>query len=291
MGGSRHADLWRRILDARIADVHTAMPGEVRAFDASAQTVTVQPLIQHAMRDSDGNDLIESYPEIRGVPVLYPRAGGFAMAWPLSVGDPVLILFAEWALTLYREKGSESHPGDLQKHGFAGAMALPVGPYKASDTISETIDGLVVGYDGGALIRIKDDGSIGVAQSGTGVVSVGAEGATQQLLLGTKFRTAQKILSTALQTVFTACATGWTAMSVGWTAVGTFGGAVAGDATMSAHPITKAAAGVLASAAAVAATAAGVASGACTTGASAVGTFESSAAPDDYLSSKAKTVP
>lgn len=283
------AALLRKIMDARLADVHTAMPGEVRAFDAGAQTCTVQPLIKHVLQDDEGNALTESYPEIREVPVMYPRAGGFVIAWPLEVGDPVLLVFAEWPLGVYREKGIEAHPADLSRHTFAGAMAIPVGPTKASDTIAETIDGLVCAYDGGALIRIKDDGSIGVAQSGTGVVSVGAEGATQQLLLGTKFRTAQKILSTALQTLFTACGTGWTACATGWAAVGTFGAAVAGDFTMSAHPISKAAAGVLAAAAGVAATAAGVASSACTTGASAVGTFESSSAPDDYLSNKAKT--
>jgi hypothetical protein len=156
----RDADLWRFVLDHRLLDVHTCMPAEVKSFDATAQTATLQPLIKHVVIGIDGTEIIESYPELRAVPVLYPRAGGYVIAWPLSVGDPVLVLFSEWAIGNYREKGREDHPILIDRHGLSGAVALPIGPYKASDTISETIDALMIGYDGGAVIRIADDGTI-----------------------------------------------------------------------------------------------------------------------------------
>lgn len=168
----RGADLWRFILDHRLLDVHTCMPGKVVSFDATAQTIKAQPLIKHAIQGVDGSETVESYPELRDVPILYPRAGGYVIAWPLSVDDPVLLMFAEWPISNYREKGIEDHPIDSRRHGLSGVMALPVGPYKAADTISETIDALMIGYDGGAVVRIADDGTIRIGATGSTVQAV-----------------------------------------------------------------------------------------------------------------------
>jgi len=168
----RQAELWRLILNSRLLDVHTAMPGKVVSFDASAQTIVVQPLIKNVVKAPDGTETIESYPEIRSVPVLYPRAGGFIIAWPLAADDAVTILFNEWSIDQYLEKGTEDHPVDLDRHKFSGAVALPMGPYKASNTISETIDALMIGEDGGAIIRIADDGTIRIASTAAAVQAV-----------------------------------------------------------------------------------------------------------------------
>lgn len=168
----RNAELWRMVLDARLADVHTAIPAKVVKFDATAQTVDVQPLVKHVYTNVEGDDIVESYPQIRAVPVQYPRAGGFVLAWPLSVGDPVTILCHEWSLDTYREKGTEDRPHDTRRHSFQGAVALPVGPYKASDTISETIDALYIGEDGGAVIRIASDGTVRIGATAGSVQSV-----------------------------------------------------------------------------------------------------------------------
>jgi hypothetical protein len=148
------------------------MPAQVVSFDAAAQIVTVQPLIKHVVIGVDGEETVESYPEIRGVPVLYPRAGGFVIAWPLAVEDPVLLLVSEWSIDNYLEKGREDHPIDVRRHGLSGAMALPVGPYQASSTISEIVDGLILGHDSGAVIRIADDGTVRIGATAGAVQAV-----------------------------------------------------------------------------------------------------------------------
>lgn len=172
---ARDAELWRTILDHRLLDVHTAMPAEVKSFDPAAQTVDVQPLIKHVVQALDGTETVESYPELRAVPVQYPRAGGFVLCWPLIAGDPVTILFHEWSLDNYLEKGREDHPIDIGRHGAgarAGAVALPIGPYQASATISETIDALLIGEDGGAVIRVGDDGTVRIGATAAAVQAV-----------------------------------------------------------------------------------------------------------------------
>jgi hypothetical protein len=162
----RGAELWRLVMESRLLDVHTALPAKVVSFSASDQTVVVQPLIKNVIKSSDGTELVESYPQLRDIPVLYPRAGGFVVAFPIAADDVVTVLCNEWPIDNYREKGREDHPVHLDRHSFGGAVALPVGPYKSSDTISETIDALIIGHDGGAVIRIADDGTVTIGASG-----------------------------------------------------------------------------------------------------------------------------
>jgi len=162
----RGAELLRQVMDSRLLDVHTAMVCEVRAFDAVAQTVDAQPMVRNVIRDHEGGELEESYPLLRNVPVRYPRCGKYIMVFPLVVGDMVTVHFCEWSIDQYIEKGVETHPVDLERHGFSGAIAVPGGPYPASSPVTETIDALLVGVDGGALVKIADDGSITLAATG-----------------------------------------------------------------------------------------------------------------------------
>jgi hypothetical protein len=191
-----------------LLDVHTAMPAKVVSFSASDQTVVVQPMIKNVIKDPDGTELVESYPQLRDIPVLYPRAGGFVVAYPLAVDDIVTVLFNEWSIDNFREKGREDHPVHLDRHSFGGAVALPIGPYKSSDTISETIDALIIGYDGGAVIRIADDGS----------VTIGAGGSTTQpVALGDDVKTELDKIAMDVNDLKTAMS--------GWTPVPNDGGA------------------------------------------------------------------
>jgi hypothetical protein len=169
---ARDAQLWRKILDARLAEVHTAIPGKVTAFDSETQTVDVQPMIKHVVETRDGGEIEESYPELYNVPVMYPRGGTYFVAFPLVVGDFVTLLFNEWSIDRFRDAGTEQHPVDTQRHAFSGAVALPCGPFPTSAPIGETVEGLILGKDGGALVRIGSDG----------IVQFGASAATMAFL-------------------------------------------------------------------------------------------------------------
>jgi hypothetical protein len=161
----RTAALWRKVLDTRLQQLHTALPCEVVSFDSTAQTVVCQPLIKSVEIDFDGNEIVESYPRLRDVPISWPRAGGFVIVFPLEAGDIVTVLFHEQDLGTFLETGTEDRALILDRHGLSGAVALPQGPYPYADTVGETVDGLVAGYDGGAVLRIKDDGSIELGAS------------------------------------------------------------------------------------------------------------------------------
>lgn len=166
----RGPELWRQILESRMLDLHTAMVCEVVSFDAAAQTANVQPLVKHVIRSTNGPDFQEDYPQLLNVPVVYPRCGKFFVAFPLEVGDFVTVVFNEWSIDRFIEKGTGGHPGDLARHSLAGAVAYPGGPFPKTAPITEDLDGLVIGNDGGAVIRITE----------AGMISLGATAGTKQ---------------------------------------------------------------------------------------------------------------
>lgn len=195
MTSPKGANLLRRVMDARLLDVHTALPCEVLAFDAAAQTVDVQPMVKNVIF-GETSELEESYPQILNVPVKYNRSRKYlGGVFPLEAGDFVMVVFNEWSLDHFREKGSEVHPVDPQRHAFSGAVAFPGGPYPADDTIAETIDALLIGYAGGTFLKIP---SGGVAEIGT------IAGGKEFIAQAAKTKTELDALKTTLDNFITA---------------------------------------------------------------------------------------
>jgi hypothetical protein len=170
-------EVLRRALEGRLAELHTAMPGRVEAFDPELQRCDVQPLLQRVVTLPDGTTEVTSRPLIQGVPVVYPRGGGWRITWPLARGDLVLLVFAERALDawLAGDGGAPVQPGASRKHDLTDAIAIPaIAP--AENVIPQigTTD-LVIG---------REDESVEIRLTPTGVVIEGASvslgaGATQ----------------------------------------------------------------------------------------------------------------
>ena len=122
----------REVLDRILADqrgeIHTSFPGKVIAYDVEAQTVDVRPALLREI-GSDETSVpwgFEQLPDILSVQVMWPRAGGFAITFPIEVGDWVLVLCAEQSTLLWRSKGTApTHPGLVDPHGLNGCVALP----------------------------------------------------------------------------------------------------------------------------------------------------------------------
>jgi hypothetical protein len=112
-------------IDARLLDLHTALPGRVELYNPATQTADVRPVVQRAVTKSDGDVEHESLPVIPNVPVGWMRGGGYSLQFPLSVGDHVWLIFSEAAMAQWRSTGSLSEPGDLRRHDLSYPIALP----------------------------------------------------------------------------------------------------------------------------------------------------------------------
>lgn len=86
----------RNLVDGMIREIHTAMPAEIVSFDTTTGLATVLPIMK--FRKPDGSTV--NYPQISGVPVLFPQAlgGDAVIAFPVQAGDSCLIIVAEQAI-------------------------------------------------------------------------------------------------------------------------------------------------------------------------------------------------
>jgi hypothetical protein len=70
-------------------DIQTALPAQIVDFDAATQTATVK--VMHVPK-LNGKDF--PIPELKKVPVVFPRGGGAALTWPVNAKDPGRIVMA-----------------------------------------------------------------------------------------------------------------------------------------------------------------------------------------------------
>jgi hypothetical protein len=164
----------RVLVDFRSA-LHTGFPARVLRYDAAQQQLDVRPALQ---RETGSDALGEPYeyermPDLLGLPVMWPRAGGCAITFPIAVGDWVLVLAAEQSTGPWRVRGqAPSPPGLNDPHGLNGCVCLP-GWFPDSAKLEDvsTTD-LVIGRANGS-VRIKPDGTVELGgTAGGGFVSL-----------------------------------------------------------------------------------------------------------------------
>lgn len=142
------------IMEARLRELHVAIPARVEAYDAATQKASVQPLIRAKRVDVDGDELVERLPLIIGVPVVFPAAGGFRLTFPVVPGDTVLLVFSEASLDVWLQTGGDVDPRDDRRNHLSDAIAIPgLHPFNAAHTGAGS-GNMTMGKDGGAQIAI-----------------------------------------------------------------------------------------------------------------------------------------
>src|SRR5574342_4931 len=121
------AEVIRAALDAQSRALRVALPGRVTAYNASRESVDVQPQLRDVLETEDGDLVTENLPIIPDVPVCWPSGlGGTAfMTFPLAAGDPVLLVCCDYDPGLWRSTGQPGTPGDLRIHRLGHAVAYP----------------------------------------------------------------------------------------------------------------------------------------------------------------------
>lgn len=165
-------------VDAAVGDIHTCLPGRVVSYDAETCQATVKPMVKRALYDVDDDErTFEDLPEIPKVLVMWPRAGAYAITFPLAAGDSVLLIFAQRSIAEWRTGGDVSEPADARTHSIGHPFAIP-GAFPDTDAMSTSpLDvaareaGVVVGQHAGngrieigaSIIKIGKDATDFVA--------------------------------------------------------------------------------------------------------------------------------
>lgn len=103
----------------------TALPGIVISADLSAQTCVVQPAVKGILFDRNNNEIPVNMPPLLDVPIVWPRAGGFAVTLPLAEGDEVLVVFSSRAIDSWWQSGEVGAPVEARMHDLSDAFAIP----------------------------------------------------------------------------------------------------------------------------------------------------------------------
>lgn len=145
----------RDIIDSFTRELHTCLPAKVVSYDAATQTCAVQPQVKRVVVDEEGNESVESLPQIVGVPVGFYVGGGFMMTFPVAAGDTGLLIFSELPIDTWLNAGKESDPGDLRHHALGDAFFAPIVRPTANKLADASADTLALGKTGGPQIHVN----------------------------------------------------------------------------------------------------------------------------------------
>lgn len=166
-------DLYKLIVDAiryQLAEVNTAIPARIMAYDPVQQKAEVQPLIKRRYKDGQ---VVDRAP-ITGVPVVFPAAGGGILTFPVKVGDTVLLIFSQRSIDSWvQSDGRPIDPKDSRKHDISDAIAIP-GLFSFSQALQSDPDNVIIKFSG-AEIKLTPDGAVEINAPGGFTIN----GATQ----------------------------------------------------------------------------------------------------------------
>jgi hypothetical protein len=178
------AQLLKAALENRLLDVHTAVIAKVENYDAAKQQVNVSPVLKRCVKNLDGEITDEQLPILCDVPVLFPRAGGFFISFPIQPGDFVQLIFNEVAIDDWLN-GEAQGMVSVERFNLQGAVAVP-GVYPESRPLSGAhSENFVAGKDNGVQLHID-----------SGKIRLGSAQAKEALAIASKVETElQKIIS------------------------------------------------------------------------------------------------
>lgn len=136
------------------AALHVSMPGRIKAYNATEQTADVEPLLKFDRTLDDDTQVAEPLPVLHKVPVQFPGAGGYALTFPVAVGDPCLLVFADRSLDAWYAQGGVVDPLDSRQHDLSDAVAL-LGVRSSKDALSAApTDRTVLGQPAGMRVEV-----------------------------------------------------------------------------------------------------------------------------------------
>lgn len=154
-------DAMRQAVLFQLYDVHTALPGTIISYDSTLQKATVQPSLKKSYLDGTTQEM----PILNNVPVIFPRAGGASLTFPVVQGDSCLLLFIERSTDLWKSVGGIVAPDDPRKFDLSDAVAIMGLMPFSENSLSENNEDVLLTYKS-SNIRIKSSGEIQIETAG-----------------------------------------------------------------------------------------------------------------------------
>lgn len=175
----------------RAAQSHGPQPAKVLAYDAAAQTVNVEPLIDVVTENTEGGTTARARPILQGIPVLFMRGAGGGLTYPVKAGDIALVVPCGASILRWFTRGGELERVDpgYDRPSMQDAFAIVGGHTRSRKATTAPDDAVVLHADTGVETRI------------------GSASASQSVIRGEAFQSALDTLLGALNTFAGTCTT------------------------------------------------------------------------------------
>lgn len=163
---------------ALLGGIHTSLPAKVTDYDGKKHRAKVSPTTRHLM----DNGMRIELPELVDVPVLFPSSQAFDLEFPLSKGDPVLLVFLETDIASWKAGADPANPDTASRFSLDSAVAIPglsAKPVQGRARITIDKDGTItwtakkIVFAGQAVfndaVLVRDDVYVGPKPAGPGV--------------------------------------------------------------------------------------------------------------------------
>lgn len=127
----------------QLKGVHTAFPGTISDFDPGACTATVSPSLKYKKPNGE----MINYPQLSGVPVVFPCCKDATVAYPIKSGDGCLVIVSEQSNDLWRY-GQETY-SDL-RFDLTNAICIPGLFNSGNETIEEACS------ENAVVVKVKE---------------------------------------------------------------------------------------------------------------------------------------
>lgn len=113
-------------------DINTCYPARIVSFDPVTQTATVKLMLTNIVTTLDESYKEVPTPELKKIPVHFPRGGGHSITMPVVEGDDCLVMFAHRGFDHWLYEGEEKStflngkpsPNHRRRHGLGDALCL-----------------------------------------------------------------------------------------------------------------------------------------------------------------------
>ncbi|MDU5080224.1 Gp138 family membrane-puncturing spike protein [uncultured Tissierella sp.] len=122
IGGSQEQQL--RSQESAASKLRVAIPGIIQEFDPITQTATVQPSIREKVVNASGEHAMMEIPMLLDVPVIFPKAGGFSITFPVAKGDECLVVFADMCIDAWWQSGGVQNQLETRRHDLSDGFAI-----------------------------------------------------------------------------------------------------------------------------------------------------------------------
>lgn len=172
IGGSQEQQL--RSQESAASKLRVAIPGIIQGFDPITQTATVQPSIREKVVNASGEHAMMEIPMLLDVPVIFPKAGGLSITFPVSKGDECLVVFADMCIDAWWQSGGVQNQLETRRHDLSDGFAI-MGVSSVPNTIKNySTDSLQMRNNSGDTFVEVTEGNVNVKAS---TVNVDAQNA------------------------------------------------------------------------------------------------------------------